>query len=1574
MPAAIVRVLGSFSFALPAVHLNFSATPSYGALAADATLKEKHNRLPASLQLSASLHGFHFNVNTSDPSDEMHQKWLGTCGIKGHKSNRSVGNSMRSSLADRFRRPDRRGRATLVEHRRAFVLDVGLASFEAHCGVDGQPPDKGSELLFIGDASFVARSTWTPFGMYPSVRDGENAASLYFQGDPNEQSLVAEAAVGQLRGSTNIDQVAALLAYVSFLKAERAATHSRRGISDPRPPPERVHFHHLPKMALAVEVHDVSYQVNAEKGGSDSMKRSLCIELPQFTAAFHGGYHDVYLGRPEAERKAAWKALREDKLDWCIATKYKSGVGVVCSPQKSDDAPQVSGAQNAPAKKPSNEPMTMEEALQRMKELQITDGKEDGDSPPWAAQKSSASTKAQPPRRLGFARKLSSHSGSDTNLRYHFESSCSLDIFEIYLNLSGEGGGARGISARRRDLRESATRHHVVALRSFEATVIGDVPGFTDPTTDVARLRGSQRTLEVRCSLEDVDVEMWHKAAIETCAHLADVLAKAKTPVDPAMFGTEPKAPTPASQAKDDEPVDIIDKCPTGLAFHVSIGAVIAHLGGPDENCDVHLSRGVGFESKRVVLEYAQRGGSQEKLPHAKLGWGARSALELPEDIRLQADALAARDGKAAVGKISLYEIGLFPILDAAQATRQHLDGTAEQASGDAKREQKAPVRKETPVSPALFSPAVWDFQKLKHQISRTKTSRKRFRQQDRGNFIFWMPYSSTKVTIRPPGAVSTKVGKTADEITIATEQTPLLAFKIELLHTYCLLLAFATLKGMRPKARRPRAEPARQQPQDHPVPAKSKPSFHASFDINDVHVSIALPHDVNLFVHLRRLNFRSTRSEGLSVSWESLMTAVESPKVPATGLWEEAVRLRDWKVTVGSKPEGGEPRTIDVNGDGASVRIPFGYVVNRIIDNASVSFKATKQLVHQFVKGNSDSIIEPLAEEPKRLPTISVNLRILTIEAQDDPMETKLNIIWRAGGDEQRARAERDAAFEAKVGAISAEENSKSKTSLDTRATESIYDVESIVDPAQSQTETYGWPGNPSAKHNVTIDEARERLDTFNSSSWIRRYANAKAEQGRREDVVVRRIHGRYPQHRQPSELPIKMASPTRAAPLIRASFSRVSVDVSRTSFPESKLRDFIHEQGGGIPKDTPFSLMVPMHMLWRMSEWRIELRDYPLPLLHVPPTHSNQPDHLKSWEFEADFCIAEQLGGEESIRHVPVVVVPQATGHPEATEYGMLIPKVAMPVKFYGSPTVKIHSSYPTRFVWGQSIQPTIQDVQRVFDGVTSPPHDPSPRIGFWDKLPLVMHGRFRVQFCGEGDMHLYLKGSRDPYQILGHGAGFVKCWRGAVELRINFPNEDREFFQIISDEYLLAIPDLKDYIDSAATGIASDIKADDSDKKSYDPSFGSSAKRYTKEPDFRKICIKLSNGVRWGAGLRFERTCDDDTCERTPKCSGSPFHRECRFFDFKPHWEVITKTREHFAKIPESERVRPNFRWRGASFFHLYEWLTLAFPARSCTIAEGFLSRLAVKPHPFLTIDLFAKRRARRLWRTSQRKRRP
>lgn len=50
-------------------------------------------------------------------------------------------------------------------------------------------------------------------------------------------------------------------------------------------------------------------------------------------------------------------------------------------------------------------------------------------------------------------------------------------------------------------------------------------------------------------------------------------------------------------------------------------------------------------------------------------------------------------------------------------------------------------------------------------------------------------------------------------------------------------------------------------------------------------------------------------------------------------------------------------------------------------------------------------------------------------------------------------------------------------------------------------------------------------------------------------------------------------------------------------------------------------------------------------------------------------------------------------------------------------------------------------------------------------------------------------------------------------------------------------------------------------------------------------RKVCAKFGSGSRFGVGFVLERSCGNE-CKR---CQGDPFHRECRFFNFRPHHDI-------------------------------------------------------------------------------------
>lgn len=74
------------------------------------------------------------------------------------------------------------------------------------------------------------------------------------------------------------------------------------------------------------------------------------------------------------------------------------------------------------------------------------------------------------------------------------------------------------------------------------------------------------------------------------------------------------------------------------------------------------------------------------------------------------------------------------------------------------------------------------------------------------------------------------------------------------------------------------------------------------------------------------------------------------------------------------------------------------------------------------------------------------------------------------------------------------------------------------------------------------------------------------------------------------------------------------------------------------------------------------------------------------------------------------------------------------------------------------------------------------------------------------------------------------------------------------------------------------------------------GSHWKRYTtrlrKARRSRKIVAKFGAGSRFGVGIALERSCNSECI----MCTGDAFHRQCRFFDSKPHFAVKLEKKDH------------------------------------------------------------------------------
>ncbi|KAL9622581.1 MAG: hypothetical protein Q9160_003078 [Pyrenula sp. 1 TL-2023] len=586
------------------------------------------------------------------------------------------------------------------------------------------------------------------------------------------------------------------------------------------------------------------------------------------------------------------------------------------------------------------------------------------------------------------------------------------------------------------------------------------------------------------------------------------------------------------------------------------------------------------------------------------------------------------------------------------------------------------------------------------------------------------------------------------------------------------------------------------------------------------------------------------------------------------------------------------EERSVDMSADFIRLAVPHGLVMHKIFDNFVNSWKSMEQLHHRFKTRSNEYILDKPPEDAKKVPRISLRSKALSFELEDDPFEWKLNSIYHGGLQEQKQRLAREGAFNLKLKKLEEEElrqNSsrfrsasahrkaaKPQLSNAPRRARSVEDrsgerpiSRDRRQPHQHMRYDPDGAFTFSGSSRVTIDEAEKTLQELNARSWKRRIDSLLQLQ----NSTIRDIRHLFAGADEPppdiEETETILSIPNRPG-LMTAIISDLHLILDKPSFPLIDCPEFLHKVGKGMPRDMKYSLLVPMNISLDMGEARVMLRDYPLNLLHVPAIRPGQSPRLPSWSLKTDLVIAEEFRDNKSSRHVKVDVVPSSR-NPDGTDlpgFSVDVRRTVSPVKTYTDATVDINTSLATTISWGTSYQPVIQDMMMIIESFTKPEIDPSDRVGFWDKIRLGFHSRIVVNWKEDGDVHLRLKGSRDPYVVTGYGAGFVMCWRNNVQWAIHTSDDPKEFMTVTSGEYVLAVPD---YSHQARHRIEEYTKEDSS-------SYSDSSQRNA--ASFMKVVMKLSGNVRWLAGLVLERNVSNGQ----------------RSFDFKPHYEVVLKNPKH------------------------------------------------------------------------------
>ncbi|KAH7631819.1 mitochondrial protein from FMP27-domain-containing protein [Sordaria sp. MPI-SDFR-AT-0083] len=676
------------------------------------------------------------------------------------------------------------------------------------------------------------------------------------------------------------------------------------------------------------------------------------------------------------------------------------------------------------------------------------------------------------------------------------------------------------------------------------------------------------------------------------------------------------------------------------------------------------------------------------------------------------------------------------------------------------------------------------------------------------------------------------------------------------------------------------------------------------------------MPSDPPVMVHIYALEAGRQRWSAPFCQAKLIRLYAEAPRMRK--VWARVISIKNGRVDYResrrkfSNGSVHDERMIDIATETVRVAVPHEMTGHKITDNVVNVLKSAKQLHHRFKTGTNEYILDKGPEGPKTVPKVSIRARTLLFDLEDGAFEWKLGMIYRAARVEQKQRQAREEAFRIKVKKIH-EEATRDSSKLRTRsaaprgraspgggAHARSHSTDSRQQPGtdphfRGRVPRYDPDGgrlNITGNTDISIAQAKHNLHLHNARSWKRRidrqYAAARNEvKDMQQDYWAgdETIPDDLDEGENILEVPLRHA-------LMSAVVDDLHLVVDKPSFPLKGIPDFLHKVGKGMPKDMEYTLLVPLSVQISMGEARVSLRDYPLPFIHIPATKSNQSARLPALTLKTDFVIAEEFRGIESTRKIRVQVIPPQSHDSSAPNKGSFaidVNRTIGPVKMFSDMHIDIHTANPTRITWGPSYQPAVQDMMMAIESLTKPQLDPSERVGFWDKIRLNFHSRLRVTWRGDGDVHLALKGSRDPYEVTGDGAGFLMCWRSDVRFNINAHDDPKSFMTVDSGEYVLAIPDYSHQVREGRRrrGENESIASESSHKSTA---------------SFKKVVMKLSGKVQWLAGLVFEQAIENGK----------------RNFEFKPHYEVVLKSPQ-YAK-PQNGLPYDAFRGFRSQHIHL------------------------------------------------------
>ena len=483
-------------------------------------------------------------------------------------------------------------------------------------------------------------------------------------------------------------------------------------------------------------------------------------------------------------------------------------------------------------------------------------------------------------------------------------------------------------------------------------TISVSANGMSSATTrddGVTVLDISSTFLDLHCSTDAISVELWHPEVVSALFQILDI------------FRQRPRPPSPHHRTK---PIHrgshLLDRLPVGVAASFAVDRFTVFVTGRDLNPTetTDLARGIVVHTGFSVHFCSILPCHVPAIGNFSDRQQARHKLYLPEEPIIQSinKTTSRRESEwtTDVVRITCWDTGI-----------------------------------RSAVSTTCVADDPYCLEDLTSKFNEQNTQ--------------FLAVPSAIINLVYPGIRAAEWSGDAEDkwVCEAGVKLPTVKIKLGLVHAYCALLASTELNKLFGSPAKTARGPTESCP---PVAPTREKTIQLQASVQTLEFLFSMLEGQAITARVDNFNLQVTPVRTILLSWLSCFFWVPRLKGRSERLerpvddrrWDEFISMQSWDVTIDTASQ--PTVSITVQGEIGRIRIPHHFILSELVLAIALSIKSMKHLVGIVNKGKFGEMNVPAKEDAKKVPKMVFKIRRLIAEAADDPFESQLGLISRAG------------------------------------------------------------------------------------------------------------------------------------------------------------------------------------------------------------------------------------------------------------------------------------------------------------------------------------------------------------------------------------------------------------------------------------------------------------------------------------------------------------------------------------------------------------------------------------------------